>query len=246
MLVVLTLRTAAVVALAVGAQAGVCRPGAPSYSSIQSQLTGNENFPSAAGTSPVYTDVMGKSDSETGLSTTAYQTPGEEPTRTGRPENQPGPTVVTTSSFASTSHPSGTMIQDTLSNAFTTSIAESVASTMVEQRPTTIAPETPTSQSCTKESGAATSSCANKPEPVCGQTGLFKDSHVYLITLFQQYDLAGCKAECEKRDDCKSIGFTSGNQCELYSTSVSAMEFEAEDGWYFSVYDTACFDTEGQ
>ncbi|KAF5234377.1 hypothetical protein FANTH_12157 [Fusarium anthophilum] len=244
MLVVLTLRTAAAVALAVGTQAYICRPGTPSYSSIQSQLTGN--LPSTAGTAPTYTDVVVKSDSGTGLSSTAYQTPRGEPATTGPSESQPTPTVVATSLFASTTQSTGSTIQHTLPSAFTTFTTQSATSTMLEQRPTTIAPETSAAQSFRTKSGAAASGCVKKPNPVCGQTGLFKDSNASLIAVFQDYDLMDCKAECANRDDCKSIGFTSGNQCELYDTSVSAMGFKAEDGWYFSVYDASCFKTEGR
>ncbi|KAF5707898.1 hypothetical protein FMUND_10881 [Fusarium mundagurra] len=246
MLVVLTLRTAAAVALAVGTQAHICRPGAHSYSSLQSQLTTNENLHSTAGAAPTYTDVVIKSDSATGLSSAAYQTPGEESTRTGPSEHQSTPTVVATSLFASDTQSTGSTIQHTPPSAFTTFTAESVTSTMLEETPTTIAPETSASQSCTVRSGAATPDCANKSEPVCGRTGLFKDSNSSLIVVLQQYDLMECKAECANRVHCKSIGFTSGNQCELYNASVSAMEFEAEDGWYFSVYDASCFETEGK
>ncbi|EGU88931.1 hypothetical protein FOPG_17029 [Fusarium oxysporum f. sp. conglutinans race 2 54008] len=249
MLLVLTLRIAAVVALAAGAQAGICRPSAPSYSSIESQLASDENYPSAAGTGPLSTYEVGKSDSETALSTITDQATGEEPTNTGRPENQYGPTAGIPSSLSSTTHPSRTTFQDTFLS--TASITKSVPSTMPEQKPThstttIIAPEIPTSQACTAKSGAATSGCANKPDTICGQTGRFQDSHVYLINIFEQYDLVRCKAECEKREDCKSIGFTTGNQCELYRTGVSAMQFEAMDGWYFTVYDAYCFESEDQ
>ncbi|KAG4274496.1 hypothetical protein FPRO04_14505 [Fusarium proliferatum] len=246
MLLVLALRTAAAAALAVGTQAHMCRPGAPSYSSLQSQLTTNENLHSTAGTATTYTDVVVKSDSATGMSSAAYQSPGEDSARTGPSENQSTPTVVATSLSASNTQSTGSTIQHTFPSAFTTFTAESVTSTMLEERTTTIAPETSASQSCTEKSGAATSDCANESEPVCGRTGLFKDSSASLIDVFQQYDLKECKAECASRDDCKSIGFTSGNQCELYNASVSAMEFEAEDGWYFSVYDASCFEMGGK
>ncbi|KAM0345144.1 hypothetical protein ACHAPU_006779 [Fusarium lateritium] len=83
--------TALVAGLAIGAQAGPCRPHAPSSSVVQSQVTTTKHTESAAETSAAYTDAVNLSETGISLSTSAAQVTssteaGSKPTTTDENE----------------------------------------------------------------------------------------------------------------------------------------------------------------
>ncbi|KAI6766217.1 hypothetical protein HG530_007287 [Fusarium avenaceum] len=73
-----TFITALVAGLAIGVQAGPCRPHAPSSSVVQHQVTTTRQVESAAGTSAAYTDAVGISESGASLSTAVQVTSSTE------------------------------------------------------------------------------------------------------------------------------------------------------------------------
>jgi hypothetical protein len=254
MRLVLALRAAVVITLAAGVQAGICKPSAASYASLQSQPTTFESFQSAAVPASVSPDVVIKPETGASLSATTFPSPEEEPEATGPSAFKTACTSCILhdekiSALVSTAQQENSIIQTCVSSPTTTSAPESIPSTILEQQvtlpvSTIIASRTFTSQTC-RITDPVTSSCASRPSLVCGETGLFNDSEANLISLFQYYDLVRCKAECEGTENCLAIGFTTGRQCELYDASVSDMKFEAKDQWYYSVYDAGCFEVEG-
>ncbi|KAJ4030638.1 hypothetical protein NW756_013868 [Fusarium oxysporum] len=266
-----TFITALVAGFVIGAQPGPCRPHAPSSSVIQYPVSTTQQ--TAAGTSAAYTDVVSKSETKTSLSTAAVQvtstTKDESKPATAEETTTGYPTAETTSSSAETltngsayptseaetTEPATKTIsiakEDTTSAPYTTtSVPESTSKPKTTLDTTTIAPTTTskptstTSEVYTTTSAAATSSCPPRSELTCAKTGLFNNADSYLIQVYYNYDLSQCQEECDKTDNCKTIGITTSNQCELYDAAVSALGFEFRDGWYYSVYDACCFNGE--
>ncbi|KAF4442366.1 hypothetical protein FACUT_2025 [Fusarium acutatum] len=213
---------ALVAGFAIGAQAGPCRPHASS-SVIQYPVSTTQQ--TAAGTSATYTDVVSKSETKTSLSTTAVQV-----TSTSKDESESATAEETT-----TGHPvaeTTSASAETLTNgsAYPTSEAE------------TTEPATETTSTAKEETtSAARSSCPARSELTCAKTGFFSNADSNLIQVYYDYTLSQCQEECDKADNCKTIGITTSNQCELYDAAVSALGFEFRDGWYYSVYDACCF-----
>jgi hypothetical protein len=294
-----TFITALVAGLAIGAQAGPCRPHAPSSSVIQSQVTTTEHVESAAGTSAAYTDAVSISESGASVSTAVQVTSSTEaeskPTATDENETTTAAypavesTPVTSGSLTTESKPEPTsaisslatdsttgptssadeIVSSALSTAaessaalYTTSEAETVPSTTSEAEvipsttssepkttldtstiaPTTTSayPTTTTSQASTTTSAAASSECPPLSELSCGLVGLYTESDDHLIQVLYDTDIDACWGFCANDDNCKSIGITTSDQCELYDTAVSGMGFSARAGWYYSVYDACC------
>ncbi|SPJ74047.1 uncharacterized protein FTOL_03777 [Fusarium torulosum] len=314
-----TFITALVAGLAIGAQAGPCRPHSPSSSVIQSQVTTTQHVESAAGTSAAYTDAVSISESGASLSTAVQVTSSTEaeskPTTTDENETTTASYPASESSSAttdeskatttaypaveSTSVTSGSLTTESkpeptsaipslatdsttrptssadeiISSAlpttaessaalYTTSEAETVPSTTSEAEvipsttssepkttldistiaPTTTSayPTTTTSQASTTTSAAASSECPPLSELSCGLVGLYTESDGHLIQVLYDTDIDACWGLCANDDNCKSIGITTSDQCELYDTAVSGMGFSARAGWYYSVYDACC------
>ncbi|KAL5600307.1 hypothetical protein FOVSG1_008119 [Fusarium oxysporum f. sp. vasinfectum] len=266
-----TFITALVAGFAIGAQAGPCRPHAPSSSVIQYPVSTTQQ--TAAGTSAAYTDVVSKSETKTSLSTTAVQvtsTTKDESKPTTAEETTTGyPATETTSASAesltygsvypsSEAETTATAKEDTTSAPYTTqdssaapytttSVPETTSKPKTTLDTTTVAPTTTskptttTSEAYTTTSAAATSGCPPRSELTCAKTGFFNSADHNLIQVYYDYDLNQCQVECDKTDNCKAIGITTSNQCELYDAAVSALGFEFRDGWYYSVYDACCF-----
>ncbi|KAI3575416.1 hypothetical protein IWW34DRAFT_853306 [Fusarium oxysporum f. sp. albedinis] len=276
-----TFITALVAGFAIGAQAGPCRPHAPSSSVIQYPISTTQQ--TAAGTSAAYTDVVSKSETKTSLSTAAVQV-----TSTTKDESKPATAEETTTGYPAaetTSASAGTLTngsvyptseaettepaaettptakEDTTSAPHTTqdssaapytttSVPESTSKPKTTLDTTTFAPTTTseptttTSEAYTTTSAAATFSCPPRSELTCAKTGFFNNADSNLIQVYYDYDLNQCQEECDKTDNCKTIGITTSNQCELYDAAVSALGFEFRDGWYYSVYDACCFNGE--
>ncbi|KAF4959903.1 hypothetical protein FGADI_1406 [Fusarium gaditjirri] len=252
-----TFITALVAGFAIGAQAGPCRPHASS-SIIQYPVSTTQQ--TAAGTSAVYTDVVSKSETKNSLSTTTVQVAtttkdeskpatGEETTTTGYPAAETTSASAETltngsvypTSEAETTEPAAkttpTAKEDTTSAPYTTtSVPETTSKPKTTLDTTTVAPTT--------TSAAATSSCPPRSELTCAKTGLFNNADSNLIQVYYDYDLSQCQEECNKTDNCKTIGITTSNQCELYDAAVFALGFEFREGWYYSVYDACCFNGE--
>ncbi|RBR11426.1 uncharacterized protein FIESC28_09040 [Fusarium coffeatum] len=252
-----TFITALVAGLAIGAQAGPCRPHPPSSSIVQSQVTTTAYAQSSTETSAAYSDVVRKSETEASISTTAVEvtssekaettpiTTDEEATTTGSPatestsiasdslttETTIESSQETTSSVPTTTQEPGTTLHTTTSVPSTSSDAEAA--------PTT------TSSEPTTTSASAISGCPARSSLTCGLTGQLSTSSDNLIDMLGGLDLEECKAACSDDEDCKAMGITGAGQCELYDDSISALGFEAEDNW-FSVYDACCFEEEGQ
>ncbi|CCT65536.1 uncharacterized protein FFB20_08880 [Fusarium fujikuroi] len=225
-----TFITALVAGFAIGAHAGPCRPHASS-SVIQYPVSTTQQ--TAAGTSAAYTYVVSKSDAKTSLSTTAVQV-----TSSTKDESEPAAKTTPTAKEDATSAPyTSTSVPETTSKPKTTLETTTVAPT------TTSKPTTTTSEAYTTTSAAATSSCPPSSELTCAKTGFFSNADSNLIQVYYDYNLSQCQEECEKTDNCKTIGITTSNQCELYDAAVSALGFEFRDGWYYSVYDACCFKT---
>ncbi|GKU04871.1 hypothetical protein FLAG1_07573 [Fusarium langsethiae] len=262
-----TIITALVAGLAIGAQAGPCRPHPAPSSIVQSQLTTTAYAQHTTETSAAYSDVVGKFQTEASLSPTAVQatnsekaettpiTTDEETTTSSHPAAKSTSVVSdsltteaavdsttaaqeTTSAPPSTTQENTSTLHTTTSVPSTTSQAEDVPST------TSAEPTTTTSQASTTTSEVSASSCENKSNLTCGKTGLLTKSVTNLLDVLNGQDLDQCKAECEDNKECKAIGITTGGQCELYDTGVSVMGFEAQDPWYYSVYDACCFEDE--
>ena len=260
-----TFITALVAGLAIGAQAGPCRPHPPSSSVVQSQVTTTAYAQSSTETSAAYSDVVRKSETEASISTTAVEVtssekaettpvaPDEEATTTDSPvtestsiasdslttETTIESSQETTSSVPTTTQEPGTTLLTTTSVPSTSSDAEAAPKT------TSSEPATTTSQASTTTSAAAISGCPAKSSLICGLTGQLSTGSDNLIKFLGGLDLEECKTACSNDEDCKAMGITTAGQCELYDDSVSALGFETEDNW-FSVYDACCFEEEGQ
>ncbi|KAI1030648.1 hypothetical protein LB505_004065 [Fusarium chuoi] len=265
-----TFITALVAGFTIGAHAGPCRPHTSS-SVIQYPVYTTQQ--AAAGTSATYTDVVSKSDAKTSLSTTAVQvtstTKDESEPATAEETTTGYPVAETTSasaetltngsayptSEAETTEPAAkttpTAKEDTTSAPYTSaSVPETTSKPKTTLDTTTVAPTTTskptttTSEAYTTTSAAATSSCPPSSELTCAKTGFFSNADSNLIQVYYDYSLSQCQEECDKTDNCKSIGITTSNQCELYDAAVSALGFEFREGWYYSVYDACCFNGE--
>ncbi|RKL34577.1 hypothetical protein BFJ72_g9309 [Fusarium proliferatum] len=258
-----TFITALVAGFAIGAHAGPCRPHASS-SVIQYPVSTTQQ--TAAGTSAAYTDVVSKSDAKASLSTTAVQV-----TSTTKDESEPATAEETTTGYpvaettsasaetltngsayptseAETTEPAAkttpTAKKNTTSAPYTsTSVLETTSKPKTTLDTTTAAPTT-TSKPTTTTSAAAISSCPPSSELTCAKTGFFNNADSNLIQVYYDYNLSQCQEECDKTDNCKTIGITTSNQCELYDAAVSALGFEFREGWYYSVYDACCFNGE--
>ncbi|KAF5977662.1 hypothetical protein FCOIX_6384 [Fusarium coicis] len=264
-----TFIAALVAGFAIGAQAGPCRPHASS-SVIQYPVSTTQQ--TAAGTSAAYTDVVSKSEAGSSLPTTAVQVTSttkdeSEPatakeTPTGDPVDEttsasaetltngsayptseaettePAAKTTSTAKEGTTSAPHTT--QNSSAAPYTTTSTSKPKTTLDT---TTVAPTT-TSKPTTTTSAAATSSCPARSELTCAKTGFFSNADSNLIQVYYDYTLSQCQEECDKTDNCKTIGITTSNQCELYDAAVSALGFEFRDGWYYSVYDACCFNGE--
>ncbi|KAF5673487.1 hypothetical protein FCIRC_8042 [Fusarium circinatum] len=132
----------------------------------------------------------------------------------------------------------------------TTSVPETTSKPKTTLDTTTVAPTaifkptTTTSEAYTSTSAAAASRCPALSELTCAKTGFFSNADSNLIQVYYDYTLSQCQDECDKTDNCKTIGITTSNQCELYDAAVSALGFEFREGWYYSVYDACCFNGE--
>ncbi|KAF4455233.1 hypothetical protein F53441_2383 [Fusarium austroafricanum] len=252
------LLTALVAGLAIGAQASPCRPYVSPSSVIQSQLTTTEHVQSAARTSAAYTDTVRKSESESEATpyTTAVQvtssteaerkpttTDEETAATTGYPVSEststadaesPSTAKGDTSSLPSTIEHSSAALYTTTSAPSTTSPEPKITLDTTTLAPTTTSRPTTTTQT-------ATSTCPPKFKLTCNKTGSLNNGADYLIQILRDLDLASCKEECEKHDNCKAIGVTTAEQCELYSAAASTLGFETSDSWY-SVFDACCFE----
>jgi len=259
-----TFITALVAGLAIGVQAGPCRPHRPSSSIVQSQVTTTAYAQSSTETSAAYSDIVSKSETEASLYTTAVQvtssekaetepvTTTEETTTTGSPatestsiasdslttETTIESSQETTSSVPTTTQEPGTTLHTTTSVPSTSSDADAIPSTTSSEQETTAA--------ATTTSAAAISGCPARSSLTCGLTGFFSSADADLIEVHYDYDLEQCKEECKNNESCKTVGLTTSNQCELYSAGVSSMGFEVRDPWYYSVYDTCCFEEDDQ
>ncbi|KAF9775941.1 hypothetical protein IL306_005938 [Fusarium sp. DS 682] len=262
-----TFITALVAGFAIRAQAGPCRPHAPSSSVIQYPVSTIQQTQTAAGTSAAYTEAVSKSEAETSLSTTAVQvtsTKDESKPATTDETTTGYPAAETTSASAESVYPTSeaettetaaetttTAKEDTTSAPYTTtSVPETTSKPKTTLDTTTAAPTTDskptttTSEADTTTSAAASSACPPRSDLTCGKTGLFNNGDSSLIQVYYDYDLSQCEEECDKAENCKAIGITTSNQCELYNAGISALGFEARDGWYYSVYDACCFQDE--
>ncbi|WZH45132.1 uncharacterized protein QYS62_006174 [Fusarium acuminatum] len=143
-----TFITALMAGLAIGAQAGPCRPHAPSSSVVQSQVTTTRHVESAAGTSAAYTDAVSISESSAFLSTA----------------------VQVTSSTEAESKPSTTDENETITAAYPAS--ESPSATTDESKATTTA--YPAVESTSVTSGSLTTE--SKPESTSAISSLATDS----------------------------------------------------------------------
>ncbi|KAM0558432.1 hypothetical protein ACHAPJ_004622 [Fusarium lateritium] len=274
-----TLITALVAGLAIGAQAGPCRPHAP-YSSVTQAAT-MEHTQSSTKTSVSHIDAVAKSETrlpETTLSTSAVQvtssaeaefkptaTHEEDTTTTGytsaestsineeTTESIP-PTTSGSLTAESTTESTSTTEETTTSLPSTTSKTEdtttSVSSTTSSEPKTTLdtttlPPTTTSSEAATTTSQASTTTSeASTPSCTCSKTGEITAGEGHLLDYYPGYTQEQCQAECEKNEDCKVMGLTTGSQCELYDTSLSVLAFEPKDGWYYSVWDACCFKEE--
>lgn len=143
-----TFITALVAGLAIGVQAGPCRPHAPSSSVLQPQVTTTRQVESAAGTSAAYTDAVSISESGASLSTA----------------------VQVTSSTEAESKPSTTDENETTTAAYPAS--ESPSATTDESKATTTA--YPAVESTSITSGSLTTE--SKPESTSVISSLATDS----------------------------------------------------------------------
>ncbi|KAM0204293.1 hypothetical protein ACHAPA_007784 [Fusarium lateritium] len=305
-----TFITALVAGLAIGAQAGPCRPHAPSSSVVQSQVTTTQHVESATETSAAYTDAVSISESGASYLPTAVQVTGStevehKPTTTDEDEtttaaypasestsataieskatttaysavdstsvasgsltteSKPEPTsAVSSLATDSTTEPTSSAVEivssallttaESSAAPYTTSEAEAIPSTTSSEPKTTLDtsaiaptatsayPTTTTSQASTTTSTAASSECPPLSELSCGLAGLFTKSDSHLIQVLYDTPIDTCWEECAKNDECKSIGITTADQCEIYDTAVSVMGFSARANWYYSVYDACC------
>ncbi|KAF5540935.1 hypothetical protein FPHYL_11951 [Fusarium phyllophilum] len=267
-----TFITALVASFAIGAQAGPCRPHASSsviqypVSTTQQTAAGT----SAAYTDVVSKSEAKTSLSTTAVQVTSATKDESEPataeeTTTGYPVAETtsasaSAETLTNGSAYSTSDAeitepaaktTSTAKEDTTSAPYTTtSVSEATSKPKTTLDTTTVAPTTTskptttTSEAYTTTSAAATSSCPARSELTCAKTGFFSNADSNLIQVYYDYTLSQCQEECDKTDNCKTIGITTSNQCELYDAAVSALGFEFRDGWYYSVYDACCFNGE--
>ncbi|KAF5606815.1 uncharacterized protein FSUBG_5651 [Fusarium subglutinans] len=266
-----TFMTALVAGFAIGAQAGPCRPHASS-SVIQYPVSTTQQ--TDARTSAAYTDAVSKSETNTSPSTTAVQVTSttkdeSEPATVAETTSASAETLTNGSasptSEAETTEPAAkttaTAKEDTTSAPYTTqdssaalytttSVPETTSKPKTTLDTTTVAPTTiskpitTTSEAYTSTSAAAASRCPALSELTCAKTGFFSNADSNLIQVYYDYTLSQCQEECDKTDNCKTIGITTSNQCELYDAAVSALGFEFREGWYYSVYDACCFNGE--
>ncbi|RBQ76180.1 hypothetical protein FVER53590_07821 [Fusarium verticillioides] len=267
-----TFITALVAGFAIGAQAGPCRPHASSsviqypvsttqqtaagtstaYTDVASKsetktslsttalrvtsTTKDESEPATAKeTTTGYPVDETTSSAETLTNGSAYPTSEAEAT-------EPAAKTTSTAKQDTTSDPHTT--QDSSTAPYTTtSVPETTSKPKTTLDTTTVAPTT-TSKPTTTTSAAATSSCPARSELTCAKTGFFSNANSNLIQVYYDYTLSQCQEECDKTDNCKTIGITTSNQCELYDAAVSALGFEFREGWYYSVYDACCFNGE--
>ncbi|KAL4728428.1 hypothetical protein ACLX1H_005173 [Fusarium chlamydosporum] len=244
-----TIITALVAGLAIGAQAGPCRPHPPASSVGQSQVTTTTYAQSTTETSAVYSEVARMSETEASFSTTAVQVASSDENKTNptataeKISTTANPVAESTSTSPdsltteATVDPTST-VQETTSLLPSTTLhtTTSVPLTTSSEPRTTIAPTT-TSQASTTTSEAATSSCLPLSSLTCNVAGFYNNASNKLLGTLQDQDLEQCKAACERNEDCKSIGMTTIGQCELYDSAVSVMEFETEDSSWYSVWD---------
>ncbi|KAF4336169.1 hypothetical protein FBEOM_9971 [Fusarium beomiforme] len=259
-----TFITALVAGLTIGVQAGPCKP-APSSSLNQYPVSSIQQTQTAAGNSAAYTDVVSKPETEASISTTAVQVTStkdeSKPATTDETATGYPPAESTSTSAESVYPTSGTQTTEPAAETTTTTAKEDTTSapytttslpetttkpkttldTTTAAPTTTSKPTTTTSEAYTTTSAAASSACPPQSDLTCGKTGFFNNSDGNLIQVYYDYDLSQCEEKCGKTDNCKAIGITTENQCELYSAAVSALGFQARDGWYYSVYDTCCF-----
>ncbi|KAG5800012.1 hypothetical protein H9Q69_000980 [Fusarium xylarioides] len=161
--------------------------------------------------------------------------PAAETTSTAKEDTTSAPYTTQDSSAAPYTT---TSVSETTSKPKTTLDTTTVATT------TTSKPTTTTLEAYITTSAAATSSYPARSKLTCAKTGFFSNADSNLIQVYYDYKLSQCQEECDKTDNCKAIGITTSNQCELYDAAVSALGFEFRDGWYYSVYDACCFNGE--
>ncbi|CAF3457972.1 unnamed protein product [Fusarium graminearum] len=152
-----TIITAIVASLAIGAQAGPCRPHRPLGSMIQSQAATTVYVQPTVETSAAYSDAVSKSESEASLSTTVYAQPSTETSAAYSDAVSESETVasLSTTTQVTSSEKTETTTSGRPAGESTSAVSDSL-NTETAINPTTAAQETTSSLPSTKQEAIST------------------------------------------------------------------------------------------